>query len=269
MSATPLPEFANPPVVETVLGIQFDPLPQLTVFHLGAFWALLGDGWPTLIEVPPLGQAAEPTDRDDLWPGGGLEVPAAPSPALLRLRASNAAGDRGLQLENGWFVLNWRKTEAVYPRYDALRQQFDELFGRFQTFLARQGLGVLRPNLFEVSYINAIPKTPLWQDVTSWTDVLPGLLGPVRRTSAGSLQTVRGRWVFDLEENRGRLQVHLDHGRNDAEGEIVLLRLMARGPVSDSPASWGNGLDLGHEAVVRSFKELTSPAAHQHWRLGR
>jgi len=33
-----LPTFENPPVVETVMSVQFDPLSKLTDAHLGGFW---------------------------------------------------------------------------------------------------------------------------------------------------------------------------------------------------------------------------------------
>jgi hypothetical protein len=35
------PDYERPPVVETVLGVQFDPLPDLCNAHLGAFWGTL------------------------------------------------------------------------------------------------------------------------------------------------------------------------------------------------------------------------------------
>jgi len=262
----PLPEFENPPLVETVLGVQFDPLPDLTAFHLGVFWASMGSEWPIIAEGPTLGQTAEPTAFDDVWTAPGPRFPIS-SATPLRLRGFNSTRDRGFQVENGWLVLNWRKGAGSYPRYAHLRPEFARLFERFVAFIAEQGLGEVRPNLFEIGYINAIPKDGLWTDVGGWHGVLPGLVGSSARTSMGSLQTMNGRWVFDLGQHRGRLHVNLSHAKDDHGGEVLLLRMTARGPVQvPGLAGWSSGLDLGHEAIVRSFSDLTSLKAHELWR---
>jgi len=36
-----LPDYVNPPVVETILGVQFERLPAFKNAHLGAFWKTL------------------------------------------------------------------------------------------------------------------------------------------------------------------------------------------------------------------------------------
>ena len=46
--------FERPPVVETVLGVQFKRLPGLTNAHLASFWRELGSDWPEIDFVPAL-----------------------------------------------------------------------------------------------------------------------------------------------------------------------------------------------------------------------
>src|SRR5947209_1584702 len=43
----PFPKLDRPPVVESVLGVQFAPL-ELTTAHFGVFWKSLGADWPKL-----------------------------------------------------------------------------------------------------------------------------------------------------------------------------------------------------------------------------
>ena len=65
MADSSLPAFRKPPVVETVLGVQFDPIPGFSNAHLGAFWKRLlahensgsAGEWRTLTDAPPI----EPT----------------------------------------------------------------------------------------------------------------------------------------------------------------------------------------------------------------
>ena len=55
-----LPKYEKPPVVETVLGLQFNPLSAFTNAHLGAFWQSLGvEAWPTVTDKPPLPRQEE------------------------------------------------------------------------------------------------------------------------------------------------------------------------------------------------------------------
>ena len=51
----PFPDYVDPPVVETILGVQFDPLASWRNAHLGVFWKTLNtDDWPNVSDAPPL-----------------------------------------------------------------------------------------------------------------------------------------------------------------------------------------------------------------------
>jgi len=60
-------KFERPPVNETVLGVQFDPLPRLSSAHLGAFWASLGTDWPVVNDAPELEQQFERFGKGEQW----------------------------------------------------------------------------------------------------------------------------------------------------------------------------------------------------------
>jgi uncharacterized protein (TIGR04255 family) len=44
----------RPPLIELVVGVQFDPMPALTAAYLGLFWRELGAEWPDVSETPAL-----------------------------------------------------------------------------------------------------------------------------------------------------------------------------------------------------------------------
>jgi hypothetical protein len=67
---TESPSYLRPPVVETILGVQFKPLRGLQNAHLGAFWKTLGDEWPTVADAPPLEPQFERFDAGGMWPDG-------------------------------------------------------------------------------------------------------------------------------------------------------------------------------------------------------
>src|SRR5687768_2022392 len=50
----PRPHYDNPPVIEVILGVQFEPLAACSNGHLGAFWKSLGEDWTSSKDAPSL-----------------------------------------------------------------------------------------------------------------------------------------------------------------------------------------------------------------------
>ena len=48
-----LPDFNEPPVIETVLGLQFDPIESFNVPHFGLYWSKIRADYPTF-DVQPI-----------------------------------------------------------------------------------------------------------------------------------------------------------------------------------------------------------------------
>jgi len=263
-----LPKYDSPPVNETLLGLQFDPLPKLLVAHMARFLADLGDGWELAPEVVAVGQLP-PLELGEQWGGSALRLQFAGSPGL-RLRATDRANDRLLQLENGWFVLNWREIRpgSKYPDYERRKEEFTTLFRAWMEFVRSHELGELRPSVWEVSYVNFIDREPgVWTSVADWHAVLPGLLGPMQFDSVGAVQTLEGRWRFAIGPDAS-LQIDLQHRARTAAGEdeTMLERLVARGPIDPArPETLTRGFDQGHEAIVLTFGEIASEAARKRW----
>lgn len=263
----PLPTFSKPPIVEVIVGLQFDPLLGFRAVHLGGFWSSLEGEWDALLDAPALGQTQEPAGSDVLWMPPGLQFEPTPEPNL-RIRAQDKSRQHMLQLENGWLVLNWRRPSdaAQYPSFAQIKPKFDEQRRRLESFLASAGLGIVRPNLWELSYINMIPRGILWNEVHEWPRIFPRLLGGCDVLEGGSLQSVGGKWLLRLPEGRGRLQVILEHGKawSPKEQEMLVLKLVARGTVRpDAPDSLDQGYDSGHRAIVQTFADLLSDEARR------
>ena len=78
---------------------------------------------------------------------------------LPRLWMVNDNDTRLIQVQPDRLVVNWRKVggDDVYPRYEAIREQFTAVVDKFSAFLAEQELDELRVNQCEITYINHIP----------------------------------------------------------------------------------------------------------------
>jgi len=261
-----LPDFENPPVVETVHGMQFHEIKNLGSGRLGAFWNTLGDDWPQVDDAPALSPQFEQFENV-LWGPTALELAFSKSPRC-RLMIRNAAKDRLIQVQNGQFHWNWlRQQNAVYPRYRTVKQEFENVLGRFKEFLEGQRLGPLKPNQWEITYLNHLPQGTVWESPNDWPFLFPTLPTVQRKLSNAAAESFEGQWHFQMPGQRGRLHVQIRHERKaDDQGERLVLTLTTRGP-ANSLDDVEAGLDLGHQTIVTAFKELTSDQAHRIWGL--
>lgn len=265
-----LPDYGNPPVVETVVGVQFQPLSGFTNAHLGAFWQALGIAeWPTVQDVPPLPRQEERFTPEAQW-GKALRLQLTQNPAS-RLQIRNRDGNRTLQLQNGRMHLNWLGEGGDrYPRYSQVRTEFDNLLTQLARFVDASQLGVLTPDQWEVTYVNKI-RQGLWQTPADWNFFRP-LNGMPSIDGVIEPESFTGEWHFVIPGERGRLHIHWQHAResDSDEDSHVLLTLTARGPIGNETefnSSVLAGIDLGRETIVRSFQCLMSDPANKEWEL--
>lgn len=257
--------FENPPVVETVLGVQFAPLPALTSGHFGWFWkSYLDPSWRTARDAPWLPDQFERFGDQPAAVVPLLHLVPADQPA--RLQISNAGDDRVIQVQRTRLLYNWRRREQAYPRHESALAEFKRHLDRFRAFAADAGLGELIPNQWELNYVNHIAQGRLWQSPADWSRILPGLLGRHTGQEGVRLESQASEWHFEIEPHRGRLHASVKHGRI-RDAEVLVLQLAARGPIGgDVGQTLDAGLELGHRVIVRSFVEWTSPEAQEYWR---
>ncbi len=268
-----LPDYADPPVVETILGVQFDRLRDFKNAHLGAFWKKLDSGeWPAVEDVPPLPQQFEEFDKSARW-SGGIKLQLTQDPSC-RLQIKNQDGNRMIQLQNNRLHFNWLGDSGEpYPRYETVRDEFQDVLAILVEFIEQEGVGAFQPNQWEVSYLNNIPQGTVWKTPADW-DFFRPLAGVVTIEDLVEGESFGGEWHFVIPDKTGRLHVQWQHGLKAAveetEGEIVRLIFTARGPIegsNDSARPLIDGLDLGRRTIVSSFKELMSDEANQYWGL--
>lgn len=272
MSSHNLPKFKNPPVVETVLGVQFDPLPKFCNAHLGAFWQSLGSDWPNVSDVPSLDPQFERFGEGKTWQAAGFQLRLSQE-LNTRLQIRNRSNDRMIQVQDGRLHYNWLGLDdGEYPTYEKVKPEFDWVLGVFQQFVAGESLGELLPNQWEVTYVNHIPKGTVWNEPHDWMGLLQSFAGLPAKKRSIRLESFGGEWHYEIQPQRGRLHVNLAHGlrKKPVEQQVLVLNLTARGPVKhrDQPGpTLDEGLCIGHETIVRAFKDLTSDKAHEYWEL--
>jgi uncharacterized protein (TIGR04255 family) len=265
-------EFEAPPVVETVLSIQFAPISGFTAAHAGCFWNQVGSSSPEwrnakLNEIPRLEDEFENLGSEQLFGVPSWHI--RPAIAHPRIQIIHPDQERMVQVQDSRFVYNWRKGSGPYPSYAKTKPAFDDLFGLFKKYLDSAAFPAPQPNQWEIIYINQVPKGKLWTRVAEWADTLPGLYMPTGYPLATvECETMGCTWRYRLSEGRGRLHISLQHGRTQEPEklEVILLQLTARGPIADGGLTAEAGFALGHSAIVNTFKGMTSKQAHTEWK---
>lgn len=159
-----LADFYSPPVVETVLSLQFEKLTAFRAVHFGLFWQRLKDRFPKSEEQPPLFPVFE-RFPEPIPPSGQVQFETIQAPTLPRVWLINDAGTEIIQLQNDRFIKNWRKSghHDVYPHYEpVIKPAFQRDLQEFQVFLREEKLGELKITQCEVTYVNHIVSGEGW-----------------------------------------------------------------------------------------------------------
>jgi len=261
-----LPDFSRPPVVETVLSVQFDRLTAARSAHFGLYWKEVLNRFPKTEERAELQPAIE--RQPDLPPSAvGIQFEALEAPPTPRFWFANEGGTELIQLQRDRFIKNWRKVGEgdEYPRYEHVREGFERDFSDFRNFVSSHDLGAIRITQCEVSYINHIVAGEGWKTHADIGKVFTVWQQPTV-AFPGVAQDVTFRARFPILDSggafAGRLHATMQSVVRLTDGvPMFVLDLTARGQVGEGT----DFFDLGREWIVRSFKELTTPEMHQVW----
>jgi uncharacterized protein (TIGR04255 family) len=264
--------FLRPPIEEVVLGVQFEPLPALQPAHIGSFWERIKDRFPRTETQPALPHVVEqfPAQKS---PRLQLHIREEDITAGLRYWFVSTDGTELVQIQPDRLIVNWRRGEqsGQYPHFEHVRALFDEVFITFQAFLDERGLGILRPDQCEVTYIDHIEPGSVWRDHRDIPQVVPALAPPSDDAIVGELEDagLHIRYVIPDERGRpwGRLSVTVNPANRRADGKpLIVITSTVRGrPDGTELEAIGRFFERGHESAVRAFYLLTSPAMHEAW----
>lgn len=267
LMAEPLPDFENPPVVETILSARFRSIPGFGSARVGQFWsAYLAQEFPTVEERAPFEAALEPLQADDPV---RLQLQLTSTPPVNR--SWFVGSNEVVQLQSDWVAFNWRKSDANpdYIRYSACRPRFEKLLADLAGYLKTSCDRKLEILQAEITYVNHIeltadeaehgPLTAVFSDISSnQGGYLPH---PQQSQLQASYEMTR------TEQSVGRL--HLDAQTvPGATPPAIRMVLTARGrPLEASAAGALTFCDLGHQWIVRGFKDLTTETMWNRWKL--
>lgn len=263
-------KFEDPPVAETILGVQFAPLHKLTAPYQGLFWSKVRHRYPIQEVHPPLAPLAPEIFKGVVAiPTVKLELTSEPD---ARCWFIDETSTQLIQVQRDRFVRNWRKgapPNDAYPSYELLRPKFEQDWNVFLSFLLEEDLGHADVDQCEVTYINHIELGvggwnslgELYRVLTIMGEPRPGAFLPPPEMFVLNTAFVMGNGL-------GRLHLSAQPAiRTQDRKQVLQMTLTARGtpksPRTEDVLQW---FDLGHEWIVQGFADLTAPEMHRVWR---
>ena len=230
------------------------------------------DRYPKVEEQPPLAPVFEKFGLPPAQAEGPRFI-LSQIPDVIRYWFIGDGGNELLQVQVDRLVHNWRKIspEAAYPRYEPLRAQFESEVKRIDAFLQAEGLGEIKPNQCEVSYINHIslgdeiePEDKFDHVFTVWQEAYSSeYLKRIERGQFSIAYIIPG----EQTEPFGRLHVQVEPAVvRTTSKRLIQFSLTVRGkPAHDSVELAFEWLDKGRDVVVRAFTALTKKEMHRMW----
>jgi len=260
-----LPDYVKPPVIEVVLGVQFEPLRDLRAAHIGAYWDTIKDEFGAIEEHPTISHMVERPTPGPAFPS--LQV--LDQPDLPRTWFIDSSGNRLIQLQRDRFLFNWRKVRPKdeYPRFPIVKKEFFRYWEGFARFL--EGVDVAQPEIdqCEVTYVNHIMKGEGWESLSDVGNLFTVFGWTTRSGFLPGPEGVRWTMRFQLPEGQGRLHVDATPVVLPDRMSAIRFTLTARG-VPDSPQETqrlDRWFDLAREWIVKGFADLTSKQMDSRW----
>jgi uncharacterized protein (TIGR04255 family) len=255
----PLPSYQKPPVIEVAAGVQFEQLKGWQTRYFGQFWGEFAADYPFTQDQPPMFDVVESGPR--------LEILTLPP--LRRMLLLSKEQNYVIQLQESRLHFNWRKVKETdeYPRFDkAIFPQFLQVWGQFSNFVTRMALGNLRPQRYELTYINHIePRGDDFAEALEdrvklfhWS----AIKGEAKFLASPT--AVNTAWTFSLPQQRGTAQANLTQATR-ADGRSVLVLGMSCGGPASPKYSLDEWFGTAHEWIVRGFADLTTKSAQSEW----
>lgn len=252
-------QFGKPPVVETVISIQYPELVGFCSVHFGLYWDVIRERFRRFEDKPRLPEVGETFPRR-LPLGEGVRI----SEVVGAQRVWYVAEDdtRVIQLQPNRFLFNWRGQRGqTYPSYDANSKAFLDEFAKFSSFCEKHELEPPAPRLCEVSYVNHIIPEAGESALELFGRMFCGLKWESADGWLPVPESVSFNRVYVIGEDRGRLYAEAAIGvKLPEKREFVQLNLTGRvNCVPEGMKGLTDALQLAHDWVVNGFANMTNP----------
>lgn len=248
------PAYGQPPVTETVVGIEFAALP---IGFMGL--ASLHDLWKVDFPYSVEQEALPPTRPVQQGaPGFPFHIGVGPPPARLWMISPDQ--HFLIQVQSDRLTLNWRRLDAQansYPGFVVLKARFESLFADFQSHISGMLDIKVEPMVVEWTYVNEIDGADRVLDIWSESDLhLPGdlLLTRFQNVRTLNIDGISGQLTIAAEP----MSLGPDHKTSLTVSTQMFL----------TPEHTTNAIaliDRAHYTSRQAFESITSEQAKTDW----
>lgn len=266
--------FASPPVNEVYLSVQFASAVADEAVTLADFWPKLRTAFPGLERQPALPRLDERFDAPSASPFPTIPFPFSGAQPPLRYWFTSTDATRLIQVQPDRFWFNWRRVRETdeYPRYHALRPEFQSASSALLESLPEDRRAGAAIDMCEVGYINHVdargeinPNShlPLHRIFSFIGEPPAEALVPVEDMQFQLRSVIRGGDGTPL----GRTYLNVVPAFRAADRmPIYVIELTVRGKPSGTTLSDAlSFLDRGRALIVKTFRDTTSDEFHDKW----
>jgi len=248
-STDSLPSYLRPPVNEVVCGIRFQPSSNFTLPYIGLLWNKFREKYPRVEHAAPLAEL------------GQILVDTVTGAPLPRVWFINGQDNQLIQFQPDRIYFNWRQRGDLYPRYESVIKNFEEVLDSLEAFFKESKFGEFIPVECEITYVNHIRKERDRDTVAELQRVFKDFCWHEAPRFLPNPINVSWNMRFALPEKKGFLIASLKEGTLKEEGNapIFILNLMAKGI---GQVTNRNGIrewfDMAHVWIVCGFADLAT-----------
>ena len=268
VGTTTTPKFNNPPVAETVIGVQFPELVGFRAAHFGLYWQTIKDRYPKTVDQGRLPSALERFPRNIELAAPHVRLSPRTTPERVWYVAPSDSDL--IQVQPDRFLFNWRRRTDVPEPYFSYRvnsRKFVDEFGKFGRFCEQtESLERPIPKQCEVTYINHIKPRAEESVIELFGKVFTGLRWELVEGKLPAPESTTFNRVYVIEEGNSRIgrlyaEASVACQRNEGGGhEFILLRVTARvNQTCPTREKLEESLQLAHDWVVNGFADITDP----------
>lgn len=256
-----LPSFQCPPVVEVVMGVQFNEPLNIRTLDVAEIWEALGKKtYPDYRELRRL---------DPILPANVVHFEISDAPDFPRYLFKKSDNTGLIQFQKDRFVYHWTKPDGApsdcYPRYESIVKEFIDHYKKTLKVFKSHGYPIPKPAVMELTYVNLIDYKQ--SDMSGIGRIFKGIewrsgdsfLPPPTRMNLG--------YGFQIDELKAMLTATIGLVQLVRDGSNMLkLELSVKGPLQDhtdtAMIAW---CETARKWIVNGFADLTTPEMHEKW----
>lgn len=241
-------KFQKAPIVELVLGVQFDSA-VIEPKHTFDFFNDIKQQFPVIQEQHILNSIIETPEN--------LSETSILSGFHTRKWFVNSENNKLIQIQPDRFLFNWRKTNdnTSYPHYENVLSEFMDNFKIIDNKLAVNE----NINQLEITYVDHIVLDDFGLDRYDLSKIFNFWSFPA------PLKSLNNNLLFPKEDINGVLQLKLQSAiRNSDQKKLITCETTCRGMKNDEEKiiDWFN---KSHEIILYFFELLISENAKKTW----